>query len=189
VFGTNIERINIVRDIMEDVETDDSQELGSQRANFELHNDTVLINVQQKQYEHETNRMNGDVGPLQPLDPDCVRESLELSHAFRTLVTEIRLLSLPDSLQDIIKSADIHSINISSANCTSAINNLKAFLEDYTRCEWDWWPLPPRMQDVKWAEKRIEWKVSKCIPIPTSLNTETLFTLVLRAIPLSERIG
>jgi len=183
--------MNFVRDIIADIETTDSQGLIDllmhQRANFELRHCTVLIKVQRKQDKQETHQMDQIINRFESINPAYVERFLQEGNAFRALVTQIKLLTLPDSLQDIIISADRYSITISSINCTFTINKLKASLEDCTRCEWDWWPLAPRMHDLKPGEMRIEWKVSECMVITAALNTETRFSLVLRAMALSKR--
>lgn len=80
--------------------------------------------------------------------------------SFNALVLDIRLLSLRSSLREIVESVPKNSIEISSVNDTSLINKTKGYLEDYTRLEWDWWPLAPRVHDLQPGKMRLEWKVS-----------------------------
>ena len=83
--------------------------------------------------------------------------------AFRTLLTDLRILRLPGPLREIINTVPKASIAISSENDTSVLNRAKSFLEDYTGYCWDWWPLRPPLRDIQPDNKRVEWKVS--IPI------------------------
>lgn len=50
-------------------------------------------------------------------------------------------------------------MELSRVNDMSFVNRTKAFLEDYTMAEWDWWPLTSRLPDVAHNERRLEWKV------------------------------
>jgi hypothetical protein len=91
---------------------------------------------------------------------DRAKIFLQRGPAFRTLLLDIRLLILPGPLREIFESTPKDSIQISSENDTSWVNRLKAFLEDYTGLEWDWWPLIPRVPDLQTGRKRLQWKVS-----------------------------
>lgn len=79
---------------------------------------------------------------------------------FQNLVLQLRLLALPSSIRDALDMASRDSIAISSMNDTSFMNRAKAFMEDYTGVEWDWWPLVPRVPDVTRNRFRLQWEVS-----------------------------
>jgi hypothetical protein len=86
--------------------------------------------------------------------------------AFRNLVLDIRLLILPGPLREIFESTPKASLQISSNNDTSWMNGMKAFLEEYTRFDWDWWPLMPRVPDLGLGQQRLQWKVGGAFSFP-----------------------
>lgn len=79
---------------------------------------------------------------------------------FRTLVLQLRLLSLPLSLREIVETSPKRSIKISAKDDASFTNSLKAIAEAYTATPWEWWPLAPRIPDVAPGRARLEWQVS-----------------------------
>jgi hypothetical protein len=72
---------------------------------------------------------------------------------------DLALLTLRRPLREAIASAPESTIELSSGNNTSLLNKAKAFFEDYTMAEWDWWPLTPRIPDVATGDHRLQWKV------------------------------
>jgi hypothetical protein len=79
---------------------------------------------------------------------------------FQTLLLELRLLILPSSLREITESIPKHLIHISPVNDRSLINMVKAWIEDHTAFEWDWWPLMPRVPHLPSGRLRLQWRVS-----------------------------
>lgn len=79
---------------------------------------------------------------------------------FQGLVLRLRLLALPLFIRDVLDMASMDSIAISSINDNSLMNRAKAFMEDFTGAEWDWWPLIPRVPDVGRNKFRLQWEVS-----------------------------
>lgn len=79
--------------------------------------------------------------------------------AISKLKTDLRLLSLRQSIREVTLSSPRSLIRISSENNPSFINRIKAGIEDFTRSEWDWWPLGPRIPDVSSGQFRLEWMV------------------------------
>lgn len=79
---------------------------------------------------------------------------------FQTLVLELKLLVLPASLREAIECAPRCSIHILPENDASFVNKAKAFIEDYTAFEWDWWPLMPRVPELPPGTLRLQSKVS-----------------------------
>ncbi|KAH8727556.1 hypothetical protein GQ44DRAFT_703430 [Phaeosphaeriaceae sp. PMI808] len=85
---------------------------------------------------------------------------------------QLGFLSIPHALQN--------PLSISSLNNESTINRCKGFLEDYTRLEWDWWPLAPRVPNVKAGQFRLEWmfggvQLYECI---SSVQADTIQALI-----------
>ncbi|KAF1963801.1 hypothetical protein CC80DRAFT_13282 [Byssothecium circinans] len=76
---------------------------------------------------------------------------------FQELVHELRLLVLPVSIREVIACTRKHAIHISSVNDTSLMNKIKAFAEDHSAFEWDWWPLMPRIPDLPPGRLRLQW--------------------------------
>jgi hypothetical protein len=72
---------------------------------------------------------------------------------------DLTLSVLRGPLRDIVLSIPGSRMTISSVNDTSFLNKWKALLEDHTKAEWDWWPLAPRIPDVKPGDFRLQWKV------------------------------
>jgi ankyrin repeat protein len=95
---------------------------------------------------------------------------LQRGSAFRNLILDIRLLILPGPLREIFESTPKDLIELSSKNDTSCMNKMKAFLEEYTGFEWDWWPLVPRVPDLEFGQQRLQWKVGDLCSFP-SLHT------------------
>ncbi|KAH3951285.1 hypothetical protein HBH98_084360 [Parastagonospora nodorum] len=52
------------------------------------------------------------------------------------------------------------NMRITSNDESSFFNGFKAFVEDNTLLEWDWWPLRPRMLELPTGKKRLEWHVA-----------------------------
>jgi hypothetical protein len=83
--------------------------------------------------------------------------------AFQVLIVELRLLTLPATVREVLESTQKSAIQISSENDTSLLNRAKAYIEDNTSYEWDWWPLKPRLPDLTSDNWRIQWKVRKSV--------------------------
>lgn len=79
---------------------------------------------------------------------------------FRYLVHELRLLLLPGALKEVIESTSKSDIQMLSTNDDSIVNRIKAFAEDHSALEWDWWPLMPRIPNVPPGKVRLQWTVS-----------------------------
>ena len=75
------------------------------------------------------------------------------------LSTELALLTLRRPLRELLAQIPGYLVELSSVNDVSFVNRTKAFIEDYTTAEWDWWPLAPRVPDIARGECRLQWKV------------------------------
>jgi hypothetical protein len=75
------------------------------------------------------------------------------------LERDLRLLLLPSSLRDLLVTVPKDDIRILRDNNVSFVNQIKAFIEDHTQIEWDWWPLRPRSHSLSEGRQRLEWKV------------------------------
>ena len=87
------------------------------------------------------------------------RKALDWPAPYHHLNRDLALLTLRGPLQQLLSHIPKRAMELSSKNDTSFVNTSKAFLEDYTITEWDWWPLAPRVPDVKYGESRLQWKV------------------------------
>ncbi|KAK6811346.1 hypothetical protein RU639_012790 [Aspergillus parasiticus] len=76
---------------------------------------------------------------------------------FQALLLELRQLVLPASLREVVESTPKHLIHVSPVNDTSLTNMAKAFIEDHTTFEWDWWPLMPRVPELSPGRMRLQW--------------------------------
>jgi hypothetical protein len=81
------------------------------------------------------------------------------------LYLELRLLVLPASLREVVESVPKADIKISLTNDLSFLNKAKAFAEDHTSMEWEWWPLSPRKPNLSEDRNRLEWHVSDYPPV------------------------
>jgi ankyrin repeat protein len=72
---------------------------------------------------------------------------------------DLRMLLLPVSIRDVLETVPRDDVRISHTDDMSFINKLKAFIEDNTAIEWDWWPLTPRLRHLEPGRRRLEWKV------------------------------
>ena len=80
------------------------------------------------------------------------------SKAFQVLPNGLRETLLPRSLINIIRSASVEQIWLSDQQEQSLSNQFKALVEDYTKLEWNWWPMEPRMRFLKDNETRLLWR-------------------------------
>lgn len=69
-----------------------------------------------------------------------------------------QLKSLRNELKQIIQSVPKDQIWLSRQQNRTLINQAKAFIENSTRLEWDWWPLEPRMKLLSDSETRLFWR-------------------------------
>jgi tetratricopeptide (TPR) repeat protein len=86
-----------------------------------------------------------------------VKEFFQESEPFQVLLNDFRIQLLPYSLRDIIQTAPHDSISLSDQHRNSLSNRVKAFIEDFTMLEWNWWPLEPRMRHLNSNETRLFW--------------------------------
>lgn len=90
---------------------------------------------------------------------DKAKESLRSN--INVLKLELRLLALSTSLRDLVDTVPKEDIRILYANDTTYTNTVKAFIEDHTSIEWDWWPLQPRVPEfLQDKQCLIQWQVS-----------------------------
>jgi len=87
------------------------------------------------------------------------RKTLDWPAPYHHLNRDFALLTLRVPLRQLLSHIPKRAMELSSRNDTSFVNTTKAFLEDYTMTEWDWWPLAPRVPGVAYGECRLEWKV------------------------------
>jgi hypothetical protein len=94
------------------------------------------------------------------------RRFLQKSAPLQTLILQLRLLSLPSTLREIMETTPKRGICVSSENDTSFLNNYKRYVESYTSSPWDWWPLKPCVPNLTAGQSRLEWTVSDSLPPP-----------------------
>jgi hypothetical protein len=146
------------------------------------HTRTRSVPTPTKQQE-DIDRYRDSESQLESEDNDLrdlakMREFLRKSEPFQTLLNDLRIQLLPCVLRDIIETASYGSLSLSAKNNKSLVNRTKAFIEDFTVLEWNWWPLEPRMRNLAPNEIRLFWQcVSKRI---TRLLYLILSRLVVR---------
>lgn len=105
-------------------------------------------------------------------------EFLRDSDAFKVLLNDLRAQLLPQSLRDILQIAPYDSLWLFDQNNYSLSNQMKAFVEDFTMLEWNWWPLKPRMRNLSPGQTRLFWH---CVSIYTvEMLQLILYSLVVR---------
>jgi tetratricopeptide (TPR) repeat protein len=96
---------------------------------------------------------------------------------FQVLLNDLRIQTLPHSLKDIIQTAPHGSLWLTDQDNNSLSNRMKAFVEDFTVLEWNWWPFEPRMKNLNSNEIRLFWH---CVSRqPTRLLKLILYSLVV----------
>jgi hypothetical protein len=96
-----------------------------------------------------------------------IEEFFRESEPFQVLLNDLRTQLLPLSLRDIIQTASHGSLSLSDQHNNSLSNRTKAFVEDFTMLQWNWWPLEPRMRDLNSNETRLFWKCVSRYPTMT----------------------
>jgi tetratricopeptide (TPR) repeat protein len=86
-----------------------------------------------------------------------MKEFFRESEPFQVLLNDFRVQILPHPLKDIIQTAPRGSLSLSDQHNNSLSNRMKAFVEDFTMLEWNWWPLEPRMRSLTSCETRLFW--------------------------------
>ena len=99
------------------------------------------------------------------------------------LEVELELLGLSQSLLEIVLATPRSNLRVCSTNNTSVLNRTKAAAEDYTRLEWDWWPLSPRIPDIEPGQSRLEWTVRR--PLQHEVTSRRLTATVWRSFAVS----
>jgi len=203
VLRTNLNRIRIAQGIVDSIQSDDE---GEDREKMDEHaqqpEDITFLESwladQQGPRQADAGQYHSPISALEREDDDeeetthedeigfpnmdHMKVLLQRRVPFRTLVLDIRLLTLRRPVREIVELVPKSLIKMSSVDNKSSINKAKGFLEDYTRIEWDWWPLAPRMHDLQHGERRLEWKVS--IYYVRRQSLEMLKYAVLRAASL-----
>jgi WD40 repeat protein len=87
-----------------------------------------------------------------------VEDTIRKSKPFHILLNDLRMQLLPQSLKEMMQTASYASVSLSEQNNNSLINRFKAFVEDFTRLEWNWWPLEPRIRNMSPNETRLFWR-------------------------------
>ncbi|KAI4929398.1 uncharacterized protein J4E92_005062 [Alternaria infectoria] len=106
-------------------------------------------------------------------------DDLKCPAPYDNLNRDLALLICRDPLRQLLSSVPKRAIDLSERNDTSLSNKTKAFLEDYTMAEWDWWPLAPRVPDIAYGECRLHWKITGQ---PTPVPPNTIPNLSLRVL-------
>lgn len=91
---------------------------------------------------------------------------------FRALSFNFELLLLPSNLSSltrILMSIPSDRIWFSAEDDFSPSNRMKAFVEDHTEGNWNWWPLRPRMRVLQDNQTRLHWRCVSIIYAPAAL--------------------
>ena len=97
-----------------------------------------------------------------------MKEFFRESEPFQTLLNDLRMKLLPQSLRDVMQTAPHDSLLLSNLHDDSLSNRMKAFIEDFTMLEWNWWPLEPRKRKLSSNELRLFWHCVSKYPMKYS---------------------
>lgn len=94
------------------------------------------------------------------LDLSEARTFLKQSNALQVLVLQLRLLTLPYDLSDIMETTPRNDMRLPGENDTSLSNRCKIYIETHTAHLWNWWPLQKSVPLLNPGEFRLDCKVS-----------------------------
>jgi tetratricopeptide (TPR) repeat protein len=127
--------------------------------------DTIEVDAEGSEYSGEES--DGEACGEERHYPTIIQAErfLRTGFPFQMLVQDIRLLILPRLIREVVEHSPKDSIRLFSKNDTSLVNKFKAFVEDNSNMEWDWWPLTPRVPDLPSDKMHIRWTVSALFAI------------------------
>jgi hypothetical protein len=125
----------------------------------------------QQSYEHELDSDWDEDLNLSFPEISSVRSCLYQASAFQELALKLRLSALPLALRQVLETTPKSLVQLRSGSDTSASNVFKAYIEDRSKIDWDWWPLQPRVHSTADDRYRLGWEVS------TAINT-ALFSIL-----------
>jgi len=107
---------------------------------------------------------------------DQVIHTLVTSQPFQDIILGFEDFILPQGLLHDISPIPRDSIQFSSAEKASFLNQIQLWFEDVTALEWNWWPLAPPMRPFLEGETRVYWRcVSPAnLTMPLLLNISVL---------------
>lgn len=105
---------------------------------------------------------------LAPFNISETWKFLKQRTALQALVLQLRLLTLPHDLKDIMETTPRNYIGLSNKNDTSLLNRYKISVETHTAYLWDWWPLQKSVPLLGPGKSRLQWKVSAASAIVQS---------------------
>ena len=88
------------------------------------------------------------------------RSFLQKSAPLQTLILQLKLLSLPYALKEILETTPKREISTSSENDASFLNRCKRHVETYVSSPSKWWLLQPCVPDLIPGQSRLKWHVS-----------------------------
>ncbi|KAL2074995.1 hypothetical protein VTL71DRAFT_8775 [Oculimacula yallundae] len=97
------------------------------------------------------------IGNKSPLDSRRTVSSLEVHPTASSGLHNTSLPSRLATLKRALLSIPKEKIWFNQDNNTSISNKLKSIAENTTGETWNWWPLRPRMQNLKEGETRLNW--------------------------------
>jgi tetratricopeptide (TPR) repeat protein len=120
------------------------------------------IEIDAEGSEHSVEESDDEVCAEERRFPNITQANrfLRTSFPFQMLVQDLRLLVLPPSIREVLEHTPKDSIRLFCENDTSLENKFKAFVEDSSNIEWDWWPLTPRVPHLPADKVHLRWTVS-----------------------------
>ncbi|KAF2994876.1 hypothetical protein E8E14_001813 [Neopestalotiopsis sp. 37M] len=80
------------------------------------------------------------------------------SQAYNVLLENFTMLFVPTEIRRVFLSIPKSQIWLSSDQDPSAMNRMKLWIEERTKCQWDWWPLAPSKRMLSSEEVRVMWR-------------------------------
>jgi hypothetical protein len=87
-----------------------------------------------------------------------VKEILEESESLRGLTLDLVLWLLPVDLREVLLSVPRGCVWVAEDQDVTWINTAKAWVEDNTQVDWNWWPLQARRRTLESDESLLYWR-------------------------------
>jgi hypothetical protein len=134
------------------------------KSNYEEDSSDIFDSEEEEEEEEEQDYpRNMDVARFPRLD--LVMQNLVEGQPFQDMVARLKDFLLPTDLLRDIFPVPRESITYDSNGSHGLWSAIQALLEDLTQLEWDWWPLPPRMNPLCERDTRVFWR---CVRTPDS---------------------
>lgn len=127
--------------------------------------------------EHDEELQYKHLDSLAPTNIAKVFSFLHKTAPLQLLTAELWLQTLSPSLRDLLDTTPQHALELIDEGrnpSKSMTNSWKAWIEDRSRKQWDWWPLLPRIPPLPVGSAMLKWEVSIDSKLCSSSDLEKL---------------